>query len=80
MGLSLGFYGQATYRGYRNYCIPVNKNTGNPIGDSIKSSDWMKKYHYSREQIKVLLRSKRIKGFKFKGTLYLLDEEPTELY
>jgi hypothetical protein len=78
MGLSPGFYGQATRFGYRGYCLPINAKTGNPDGVCIRSTEWMAKYHYSRQQIRTLLRQKRIKGFKFKNTLYLQDIQPDD--
>jgi len=78
MGLSPGFYGQATTAGYRSYCIPVDAETGNPDGDCIKSTAWMAKYHYSRKQLRTLLRRKQIKGFKFKNVLWVQDISPTD--
>ena len=76
MGISSGFRQPAKPYGYRDYCIPVNPNTGNPEGISIPSQDWALKYNYSKAQIKTLLRRKEIQGFQFKNQLYILDQGP----
>jgi hypothetical protein len=78
MGLSIGFHKPVKIWGYRGYCIPVKPEDGNPRGESIPSQEWALKYHYSKAEIRTLLRHKKIEGFKFRNQLYILDKKPTE--
>jgi hypothetical protein len=76
MGLSPCLYTPATPYGYSGYCLPVDHATGNPLGPSIRSTEWAQKYNYSKAQLRTLLRDRKITAVRHKGILYVFDSGP----
>lgn len=57
-------------RGFSSYCRPENGVL------CLSSTKWCDKYHYSKDQLRTLLRKRLIKGTSHKGTFYVEDREP----
>jgi hypothetical protein len=61
---------------FHSFCPPTNPYTGNPIGVNLSLKKWCKKYHYSTDQARKLQRLGKIKAFKFRNRILVLDKKP----
>ena len=57
---------------FSRYCLPPNGEW------CISSTEWAKKYHYSKDQIKTLALDKKVRGFHHKGVFYVEDKAPLD--
>ena len=71
-------YKRATRYGARNFCSPIDPQTGNPLASCIPFPAWCKKYSYSSDQLRAMLVHKRMRAVRMGGRLYIEDSAPTE--